>query len=146
MTRGPRPLKALMEAEQIAFRRGAVQMIPPGRTHPFDLIIFEEHRTIFVRVKRSVTHFTDPLEVLYQYRREIGLLHRVPLTAISAREFWVRTPRGKWQFFLIRHDSVVEVQRDGTHIPRAILPVIIPDGREDVPGGTNGDFTSENDE
>jgi len=146
MTRGPRPLKALMEAEQIALQRGAVHMIPGDRTNPFDLIIFEDHRNVFVRVKRSVTHFTNPLEVLYQYRREIGLLHRVPLTTISAREFWVRTPRGKWQFFLIRHDSVVEIQRDGTYIPRANLPVIIPEVQEDVPAGTNGDFTYENDE
>jgi len=80
---------------------------------------------VFVRVKRSATNFIDPLEILYQYRRDIGLLHRVPLTAVTARELWVRTPRGKWQFFLIRHDSVLEVQRDGTVIPHVALPIII---------------------
>ena len=125
MTRGRRPLKALIEAEQIALRRGVVQMTPGTRTNPFDLIIFEEHRNVFVRVKRSVTQFTHPFEILYQYRRDVGLLHCVPLTAITARELWVRTPRGMWQFFLIRHDSVIEVQRDGTVIPHIALPIII---------------------
>jgi len=125
MTRGCRQLKALIEAEQIALERGAVHLTPCGRTNPFDLIIFEEHRNVFVRVKRSVSHFTDPFEILYQYRRDAGRLHRVPLTAVTARELWVRTPRGKWQFFLIRHDSVLEVQRDGTVIPHVALPIII---------------------
>jgi hypothetical protein len=125
MTRGRRPLTALIEAEKIALERGAVHLTSCGRTNPFDLIIFEEHRNVFVRVKRAVTNFTNPLEVLYQYRRDVGLLHRVPLTAVTARELWVRTPRGNWQFFLIRHDSIVEIQRDGTVIPHLVLPVII---------------------
>ena len=125
MTRGRKPLNALIEAEQIALRRGAVHMTPGGRTNLFDLIIFEDYRNVFVRVKRSVIHFTSPLEVLHQYRYDIGRLHSIPLTAITARELWVRTPRGAWQFFLIRHDSVVEVQRDGTVIPHVALPIII---------------------
>ena len=127
MTRGCRPLKALIEAEQIALERGAVHMTPCGRTNPFDLIIFEEKRVVFVRVKRSVAHFTDPFEILHQYRRDAGRLHRIPLTAVTAWELWVRTPRGKWQFFLIRHDSIFEVQRDGTVIPHVALPINIPE-------------------
>ncbi len=127
MTRGCRPLKAIVEAEQIALERGAVHMTPCGRTNPFDLIIFEDQRVVFVRVKRSVVHFIDPLEILYQYRRDAGRLHRVPLTVVTARELWVRTPRGKWQFFLIRHDSIFEVQRDGTVIPHVALPINIPE-------------------
>jgi hypothetical protein len=127
MTRGRRPLTALNEAEQIALRRGAVHMTPGSRSNPFDLIIFEEHRNVFVRVKRSVSHFTNPLEVLYQYRRDAALLNRVPLTLVTARELWVRTPRGKWQFFLIHHDSAIEIQRDGKVIPYVDLPIIITD-------------------
>ncbi|MCK9591666.1 MAG: hypothetical protein M0Q91_06630 [Methanoregula sp.] len=122
---GSRPLKALIEAEQIALERGAVHLTPGGRTNPFDLIIFEEHRVVFVRVKRSVSHFTNPFEILYQYRRDAGRLHRVPLTAVTARELWVRTPRGKWQFFLVRHDAVLEVQRDGTVITHVALLISI---------------------
>ena len=147
MTRGRRPLIALIEAEQIALKRGAVQPAPGKREVAFDLIIFEETRTVLVKVKRSVTHFTNPLEILYQYQGEIARLHQVPLTLVTAREFWIRSPRGKWQFFLIRHDSVIEIQADGTHISRAALPVIIPGpAQENASGGTNWDFTSENKE
>ena len=147
MTRGRRPLIALIEAEQIALKRGAVQPAPGKREVAFDLIIFEETRTVLVKVKRSVTHFTNPLEILYQYQDEIARLHQVPLTVVTAREFWIRSPRGKWQFFLIRHDSVIEIQADGTHISRAALPVIIPGpAQENASAGTNGDFTSENKE
>jgi hypothetical protein len=125
MTRGCRPLKAIVEAEQIALGRGAVHLTPCGRTNPFDLIIFEEQRVVFVRVKRSVFHFTTPFEILNQYRSDAGRLHNIPLTAVSARELWVRTPRGKWQFFLIRQDSVLEVQREGMLIPRVPVPISI---------------------
>lgn len=135
MTRGRRPLTALLEAEQIALRRGAVHMTPGARSNPFDLIIFEEHRNVFVRVKRSVSHFTDLVEILYQYRRDASLLNRVPLTMVTARELWVRTPRGKWQFFLIRHDSAIEIQRNGTVIPCVDVPIIITEPVvEDKPG------------
>ena len=138
---------ALIEAEQIALKRGPVQPAPGKRGDAFDLIIFEETRTVLVKVKRSVTHFTNPLEILYQYQREIARLHQVPLTVVTAREFWIRSPRGKWQFFLIRHDSVIEIQADGTHISRAALPVIIPGpAQENASAGTNGDFTSKNKE
>jgi hypothetical protein len=116
MTRGRRPLKALIEAEQIALRRGAVQPAPGKRGDAFDLIIFEETKTVLVKVKRSAMHFINPLEVLHQYQREVARLHQVPLTVVTAREFWIRSPRGKWQFFLIRHDSVIEIQTDGTYI------------------------------
>ncbi len=125
MTRGCRPLKAIVEAEQIALGRGAVHLTPCGRTNPFDLIIFEEQRVVFVRVKRSVFHFTTPFEILNQYRSDAGRLHNIPFTAVTSRELWVRTPRGKWQFFLIRHDSVLEVQWEGIHIPRGPVPISI---------------------
>jgi len=76
-------------------------------------------------VKRSVFHFTNPFEILNQYRYDAGRLHNIPLIAVTARELWVRTPRGRWQFFLIRHDSVLEVQREGMFIPRVPVPISI---------------------
>ena len=122
MSQGRSPNAALAEAEVIASRRGDVRLVPGKRGDAFDLIIFEKHRTIFVKIKRSLTTFTWPLEVLHQYQREIAHIHRVPLTVVTAREFWVRSPRGKWQFFLIRHDSVIEIQADGTHNPVQHFP------------------------
>jgi hypothetical protein len=144
MTRGRSPNTALAEAEVIAGRRGEVRLVPGKRGDGFDLIIFEEYRTIFVRMKRSLTTFTWPLEVLHQYQREIAHIHRVPLTVVTAREFWVRHPNGQWQFFLIRHDSIIEIRADGTYIPQAVIPAIVPGPAENATfpdGDTN--FTSE---
>jgi len=147
MTRGRPPNIALDEAEIIAERRGEVRVIPGTRSDAFELILFEEYRTIFVKVKRSLTQFSWLPDILRQYQREIVHLHRMPLTSVTAREFWVRHPKGNWQFFLVRHDSVIEIQADGTYIPPAVLPVNIPEpaGEETSPGGDT-DFTSENKE
>jgi hypothetical protein len=134
MTRGKPPEKAIDQAAEIAGRRGDFIAIPGTRGDSFDIIIFEKFRTIFVKVKRSLTNFTWAAEVLHQYEREIARVHRVPLTTVTAREFWVRHPSGKWQYFLIRHDSVVEVRADGNYTPPAELPLIAPG--PPVGGGT----------
>jgi hypothetical protein len=123
MSRGRRPLNALDEAVEIAGQRGNVERVSGRRNNAFDFIIIEEFRTVFVKVKRSQTSFTYPLEILYKYQREVASLHRVALTRATAREFWCRAPDGSWQFFLVRHDSVVEVRADGMYIPRESLPI-----------------------
>jgi hypothetical protein len=123
MTRGRRPTKALTEAVGIACRRGSVESVVGRRGRAFDFLIIEPFRVVFVKVKRSRTSFTYPLEVLAKYEREIASLHRVALTRVTAREFWVRSPAGEWQHFLIRHDSVIEIRADGTYIPREVLPL-----------------------
>jgi hypothetical protein len=147
MTRGRRPNIALDEAETIAGRRGEVRVIPGTRSDAFDLIIFEEHRIIFVKVKRSLTQFSWLPDILRQYQREIVHLHRMPLTTVMAREFWVRHPKGNWQFFLVRHDSAIEIQADGTYVPPAVLPMNIPDPtRGESSSGGDMDFSSKNEE
>ncbi|MDD1701664.1 MAG: hypothetical protein LUQ31_01620 [Methanoregula sp.] len=123
MTRGRHPLNALSEAEEIAGRRGWVENVSGSRGRAFDFLIIEPFRTVFVKVKRSQTSFTYPMEVLCTYEREIASLHRVALTRATAREFWVRSPAGEWQFFLVRHDSVAEVRADGMYIPHEALPL-----------------------
>jgi hypothetical protein len=147
MSRGKSPDRALDQAKEIAGRRGEFLLIPGKRGDSFDLIIFEEFRTIFVKVKRSLTKFSWPLEIMHQYQREIAHVHRVPLTTVTAREFWVRHPNGTWQFFLIRHDSIMEIQANGTYTPRAEIPAIIPEpkGEESSPD-RDMVFTSEDDE
>jgi len=123
MTRGRRPMNALKEAMEIAGGRGSVEPVSVKCNGAFDFIIIEHDRVVFVKVKRSQTSFTCPLEILYQYQREVASLHRVALTQVTTREFWVRSPRITWQFFLIRHDSVLEIRADGMYIPRESLPV-----------------------
>ncbi|MFA6333661.1 MAG: hypothetical protein WCX22_11965, partial [Methanoregula sp.] len=71
----------------------------------------------------SHTSFTYVLDILHRYQRELASLHRVALTSVTAREFWVRSPDGTWQFFLVRHDSILEVRADGMYIPKESIPV-----------------------
>jgi len=137
MTRGRRPLNAIDEAVEIAGRRGNVEQVTGKRGRAFDFIIFEPYRNVFVKVKRSQTSFTYALEILHRYQREIASLHRVALTSVTAREFWVRSPNGTWQFFLIRHDSVMEIRADGMYIPSESLPVRTGDLSGSPPDGTN---------
>lgn len=135
MTRGRRPLNALAEAVEIAGRRGSVEKVSGGRGRAFDFILLEPFRTVFVKVKRSRTLFTYPLEVLSTYEREIACLHRVALTRVTAREFWARSPAGEWQFFLVRHDSIVEVRADGKYVPQEVLPLETADLSGDPAAG-----------
>jgi len=123
MTRGRRPRNAIDEAVEIAGRRGSVEEVSDKQNRVFDFIIFEPYQNVFVKVKRSQTSFTYALEILHHYQRDIASLHHVALTSVTAREFWVRSPNGTWQFFLIRHDSVMEIRADGMYIPRESLPV-----------------------
>jgi len=126
MTRGRQPLIALKEANEIAMKRGQVLTISGERSDHFNLIIFTDGRTTFVKVKRTLSHISDPKEILHDYAREIKHLARIPLTAVAAREFWVRSPRGSWQFFLIGKDKVIEIQADGTIISGTDHPLMMP--------------------
>lgn len=142
MKKGRPPHVTLREAEEIAMRRGQVVPVPDRRSDAFDLIICEEHRTVFVRVRRTLTRFTWALEVLSQYQYDVARVHRLPLTEVTAREFWLRLPNGKWQFFLVRHDGLYEIEADGRHFPRAELPVVSAEfAREgdDIKGSSSDD-------
>ena len=127
MTRGRKPLIALVEAEEIGRTRGQVLPTPGKREDYFDLVLFTELLTTFIRVKRSITHLADPKEILAMYRREIIRLRKVPPTAVVARELWVRSPRGSWQFVRILADRIVEIRRDGTIIEGADHPIAVPE-------------------
>ena len=138
MTRGRRPVNAMVEALEIANRRGSVEQVAGKRDCAFDFIIIEQYRNVFVKVKRSQTSFTSPSEILHRHEREIASLHRVTLTGVTAREFWVRSPTGTWQFFLVRHDSVMEIRADGMYTPPASLPVTTVDLSDTSPDSTDG--------
>ena len=94
MTRGRRPVNAMVEAVEIANRRGSVEQLTGKRDCAFDFIIIEPYRNVFVKVKRSQTSFTYPLEILHSLPAQIASLHRVALTHVTAREFWVWFSKG----------------------------------------------------
>ncbi|MFA4876741.1 MAG: hypothetical protein WC586_04965 [Methanoregula sp.] len=152
MTRGRRPRRAIDDAVDMAGRRGDVELSAAKRNSAFDFIINEPDRVVYVKVKRSQSAFTYVPGILHQYQRELASLHRVALTRVTAREFWVRSPAGDWQFFLVRHDSVVEVRADGMYIPKESLPIRTVDlsgihaDREDSPSPHGSGSSSEDGE
>jgi hypothetical protein len=117
MRKGRPPLLTLRAAEELALKRGTVIMVPGKRSDAFDLIICEENRVIFVRVRRTLTRFACPREILHQYRYDIARCHRLPLTKVTAREFWLMLPDGMWQFFQVGQGGIIEIERNGRPIP-----------------------------
>ena len=145
MTRGRRPVNAINEVVDIATRRGSVEQVTGKRDSAFDFIIIEPDRNVFVKVKRSQSSFTYVLEILQRYQREIASLHRMALTSTTAREFWVRSPNGTWQFFLIRHDSILEIRANGMYTPCESLPVRVANLSGTPSDGTNNPVTPSED-
>jgi len=129
MTRGPPPGVGLKEARALANRQGKFCQNTTGRGILYDFAIYLAFVTIHVRVRRTRMISITPAEVLFAYERDIARIRRVPATAVSLRELWVRTSLGTWQFFLVLDDRIVE-------IPAEAMPENADNGRhlrEDAP-------------
>jgi hypothetical protein len=107
-------------------KRGQVMPVSEGRCDYFHFILFSENRVMFIKVKRLLSDISDPKEILYNYEREIRHLARVPLNTVDAREFWVRSPRGTFHFFLIGKDRIFELQADGSVMSGTGYPLELP--------------------
>jgi hypothetical protein len=117
MTRGRQPLRALDEAYDLAKKRGQIMECPEKPDNRYHFVLFTEGCTIFIRIQRTCSQASDSIGVLQDYRREIRQLAKVPLTPVSAREFWVRSPKGSWQYFLIEKEAVKELDAGGLLLP-----------------------------
>jgi len=117
MTRGRQPLRALDEAYAHAKRRGQIMEYPENFDERYHFILFTEGYTHFIRIQRTRSQVIDPIGVLHDYHREIRQLSKIPLTPVSAREFWVRSPKGSWQYFLIEKETVTELDAAGSLMP-----------------------------
>ena len=119
MTPGPRPRKAITEAEVIAARRGPVLDVSRQRGFFCDLLCFPGPQVVFIRVGRSRTHACEPGEIERPFRDVIRKLRAVPLVATTCREIHLLTPWGGWQYFRISDDGIIEVRSDGTPVLQA---------------------------
>ena len=77
-----------------------------------------------------------PEDCAAEYRLDLLRLRRIPLNGANARELWLLTPWGTWQYFRILDDRVIEIRADGTPLltesaePARIpspTPVRVPD-------------------
>jgi hypothetical protein len=58
---------------------------------------------------------------------DILRLRRIPLNGVNARELWLLTPWGTWQYFRILDDRVIEIRADGTPLlMESLAPVKVP--------------------
>lgn len=136
--KGRPPHRMLKEAALIAGKRGGIIRIPGGRSDAFDMIVCEEFRNVYVRLRWSGTLFLSSRDILARYHRDIGRILRLPLTGVMAWELWLREPQDVWQFFLITHDGLVEIREDGTIWYRPVLPEPVADEAGRSPDG--GDY------
>lgn len=117
MTPGPLPKEAIRQAIANATGRGAVMDPELFRRSRLSFIIFCINLTVFVRVRRTRSHILRPEDCAAEYRLDILQLRRVPLTAVVARELWLLTPWGTWQYFRILDDRLIEIRGDGVPFP-----------------------------
>ncbi len=113
MTRGPQPLMAIRDAQEIASRRGVVLDKPALKASHYDFILLTSASTIFVRIKRIRTHVSNPQEIAMMFWEEVLQIRRIPKTAVISREIWVLSPWNMWQYFQILDDRIVEIRCDG---------------------------------
>lgn len=113
MTRGPLPAEAIRQAITNAAGRGAVMDQDLLKRSRLAFIIFCAALTVFVRVRRTRSHILRPEDCAKEYRLDILQLRRVPLTGVVARELWLLTPWGTWQYFRVLDDRLVEIRNDG---------------------------------
>lgn len=138
--KGRPPHRMLKEAIATAKKRGDLILVPGGRSRAFDLIICEKLRNVYVRLRWSGTPYLSTRDVIERYYSDIRRMGRLPLTAVMAWELWLREPQDLWQFFLLTHDSLVEIRDDGTIWYRPVLPVPVADeaGNSADDGGNGG--------
>jgi len=148
MTRGPPPLVAIRQATKNALSRGQVMDRDLFKESRTDFVVFSDALTVFVRIRRTPMHILGPEDCAANFRADVYVLRRIPLTPVTARELWLLTPWKTWEYFRVLDDRLVEVRADGVPIliERPGFPGIAAVG-ECRQGGpySPGDPPSEND-
>lgn len=113
MSRGPRPHRALTEAIPIAKSRGIVQMALTGPERVFDIAIISKVPVTFARVMFGPEILATTRQLADDFKEEIAQLRVIARDAAITAELWLRSKHGTWRFFLVRPDTLVEIDRDG---------------------------------
>jgi len=143
--KGRPPYRMLKKAIAIAKKRGGIIPVQGGRSDAFDMIVCEEFRNVYVRLRWSGTPYLSSRDVLGRYTRDIGRMVRLPQTRVMAWELWLREPQDLWQYFLITQNGIVEIRDDGTIYYRPLLPLPVADeakSSQDGGGYSDGDGPS----
>jgi hypothetical protein len=113
MTRGRPPRQTIQEAMAIAKCLGKVVEGSPMKKAPADLTIFCKTVTIYVNIRRSRSRICGIFEIADKYMNDLLRLRAIPLTPVVLHELWVRLPNGRWQYFRIAKDGILEIHNSG---------------------------------
>jgi len=116
MTRGPRPHRALAEAVPIAKTRGITQLVMSSPERIFDIAIISKVPVTFARVMFAPAILAGIPELTAYFKKEITGLRLITFDVAITAELWIRSKHGTWRFFLVRPDTLVEIDRDGKRL------------------------------
>jgi hypothetical protein len=128
---GRPPLQALKEAKVIARRQGELCENTLARGILYDFAIHLELAFIYVRIRRVRLRELDTIDdLLRQCARDIAKLRKIPPSLGLLRELWVRESTGRWRYFLVHNDRIVEIPSRAMPVGMGVTRPI----REDAPG------------
>jgi Archaeal holliday junction resolvase (hjc). len=77
---------------------------------PVDLVAWREHEyPVFLQVKRSRVHLSDPRTVVQTYRDDIDAFRTITCPHMASRYLWVWEGRRGWRFFHVLQGGICEV-------------------------------------
>jgi hypothetical protein len=104
------------ESLHIAERRGVVHSHMHRRGNICDLSIISPGFVAFVCAMRLVKLSSTLDDILHDFAAAISRLRLIVSALVVSRELWLRTPRGKWRFFRVLDDGILELAPDGMPI------------------------------
>ena len=116
MSRGPRPHRALAEAVPIAKARGIVQLAQSGPERFFDIAIISKIPVTFTRVMFAPEILATIQQLAHDFKEEIVQLRIIARDKAITAELWLRSKHGTWRFFLVKANSLVEIDREGNRL------------------------------
>jgi hypothetical protein len=116
-SRGPPARRALAEAIPIASRRGTIQMVGRIPEKLFDFTIVSSIPVAFVCVSYCRQICTPVAEIWEIFQDKVLRLMMVAAHDAISRELWLRSCYGRWRFFRLSREGLVELGVDGHPLP-----------------------------
>ena len=113
MSRGPPPHRALVEAIPLARQRGTIQIAGPGPEKLYDFSIVSAIPLAFIRVSYCAQIFATVAEIVSAFPGDLARLRRIAGDRSISRELWLRSRYGRWRFFRLTEDSLIELEQNG---------------------------------
>jgi len=111
-----RPHRALAEAIPIAKARGIVQLALGRPERVFDIAIISKIPVTCARVMFAPVILATTQQLAEDFKEEIAQPRIIARDAAITTELLLRSKHGTWRFFLVRPDTLVEIDRGGNRL------------------------------